>query len=285
MPLYASDGQNFIYAPDAIQGIAYRCIECKSLLKIRRGKHRIAHFYHIQTSPSCRLYSKSEDHLLVQLQIQKMFDKEELKMEAPFLEIHRVADLLWEKGKIIFEIQCSSIRLKEVENRIKDYRKMGYEIVWLLDDRLFNRKIPRPSEAFLRSHICYFFHFQRERPSFFYDQLECITEKKRLKSKRQLKVDLKQPHPIPQIEWPSFTPQQLHLRIEQNRFYFKGDLIDRMIQSAISSFFSLTLQNWKNIETRWLEQQKPESQIHAFVKKQVVRPYIEWLEGLLSQMT
>ena len=276
MPLYASDGENYIYAADAEPRGSYRCLECKAPLKVRRGKNRIAHFYHLQTSPSCRLYSKSEDHLLIQLQIQKLLPSGEAQIEVPFLIIHRIADLLWESQKIIFEIQCSSIHTKEAENRIRDYRKLGYEIIWLFDDRLFNRKMVRPAEDFLRTHSCYFFRFQRNNISFFYDQFEIILNGKRVETSRKLQIDLKKIYSTPKIEDVSFIPNQIIRRAQNSPQYFKGDLISWAFQAEPSPFIMQVLNDWKKLELEWAKEKR--EPIQMILQKKMVRPYLKWIE-------
>src|SRR5690348_8116797 len=108
MALYASDGDDYIFAADAAPGGSYRCLDCLAPVKARRGANRIPHFYHLQRSPRCHLYSKSEDHLILQLQLQKLLNCDTAQIERPFFPIHRIADILWDKEKIAFEIQCSS---------------------------------------------------------------------------------------------------------------------------------------------------------------------------------
>jgi competence CoiA-like predicted nuclease len=280
MPLYGFDGKESIYAPDALPNTQYRCLECKSPLKLRRGKYRTPHFYHIQTSPSCRLYSKSEDHLLVQLQIQKLYAPGAIQMEVPFLAVHRVADLLWEKEKIIFEIQCSSIQSEETENRIRDYRRLGYEIVWLLDDRLFNRRAIRPAEKFLRTHCCYFFHFQRNSFSLFYDQLEIHRDIKRIKKSKRIQIDLKKPLFTPKMEWPSYLPLQISDKIPNCPRFFRGDLIDRSLKSIQIHSLSHILAHWKMLEASI----EPPS-IPSILLEKPTHKYKTWLEEKLELLT
>ncbi len=155
------------FAADAKPGGSYQCLECGSPVKVRRGKNRVPHFYHLQKSSRCRLYSKSEDHLVLQLELQKLLSKKSAKIESPIPDIHRISDLLWEKEKIAFEIQCSSLPLSEAEERVRDYKRVGYEIVWLLDDRIFNRRTVRSAEVFLRTQTCYYFSFQKMGTLFF----------------------------------------------------------------------------------------------------------------------
>src|SRR5438128_1692203 len=129
MAHYAYDIDDLIYSADAEPGKVYWCLDCYGPVKRRRGKGYFPHFYHISPSPRCRLYSKTEDHLLAQLQLQKKFPQGILQIERPFLTINRVADICWEKEKIVFEIQCSLIKPLEAEERIRDYRALGYEVV------------------------------------------------------------------------------------------------------------------------------------------------------------
>src|SRR3990167_3730899 len=234
MALYATDGTDYVFAGDAIPGAPYWCLECRAPVKMRRGRNRLPHFYHLRQSPGCHLYSKNEDHLLLQLQIQKFLAPEKIEIERPFFEIHRIADLVWEKESLVFEIQCSSLEQREAQQRVADYRRVGYETVWLLDDRIFNKRLVRPAEGFLRSFSCYFFSFDRTGPSRFYDQLEVVIDRKRLKKSHPLTISLAYPRGVPPLEWPSNLSTQVSKRIEQSTHYFPGDLLYRTLQAALS---------------------------------------------------
>ncbi len=147
MALYALDEARLVYAAEAKEKKIYRCAGCKSPVQVRKGPFRVPHYYHLGKSPTCRLYSKSEDHMLAQLFIQAMLPPGEAFIEYPFLEVNRVADVLWKPAKIIFEIQCSLMSPHEAQSRIHDYEKLGYKIVWILDDHLYNRKMLKPSDG------------------------------------------------------------------------------------------------------------------------------------------
>lgn len=284
MPLYAFDEKKTIYAADATPQGLYRCLECGGRVKVRRGKYRTPHFYHMQAAPSCRLYSKSEDHLLIQLQVQNLLLPEKIQIEAPFLALHRIADLLWEKEKIIFEIQCSLIQPKEAEARIKDYRKIGYEVIWLLDDRLFNRRNMKPAENFLRVQCCYFFRFRRNTLSLLYDQFEIEIANKRIRTSRPLWVNLAKPYWTPKIEWPPFLPLQLIKRLPNCPRFFKGDLIDKAIQSSLSPSITFTLTQWKLFETESALLKKKTGAIKYFFKRTVLRFYTKCLGKILRKV-
>ena len=284
MALYATDADGYIFAADASPGASYRCLECFSPVKVRRGRNRLAHFYHLQRSPQCHLYSKSEDHLLVQLQLQKILSEESAQIERPFLTVHRIADLLWEKEKIAFEIQCSSLDISEAERRVIDYNKLGYTVVWLLDDRIFNQRFVRNSEEFLRTQTCYFFSFQRAGISRFYDQIEIIIQRKRFKKSYPLTVDLSTPRIKPFLEWPPDIPDQIKDRIHRAERYFRGDLIHKTIQAAIHPYTALYLEKWRNIELELHRLNRPSGRISTFFQELIVLPYDQLLNWLIRRM-
>jgi competence protein CoiA len=220
MALYAFDEDDLIFAADALPTRTYWCLDCYGPVKRRRGK-KIAHFYHVRTARTCRLYSKSEDHMLAQVQLLKSFPEGALKMERPFIEINRIADLCWESEKIVFEIQCSPISEKEAEMRTSDYRSIGYEVIWLLDDKHYNRRTLRPAERFLRRHNTYYLHIKQGLSSEYYDQFEVFTEKFRSKKGGRMPLNLQAPRKVPAVEFPEehFPKQICELNCLR---YFKG---------------------------------------------------------------
>lgn len=284
MALYASDGDDYIFAADAKSGGSYRCLECRSPVKARRGRNRIPHFYHLQRAPRCHLHSKSEDHLILQLQIQKIIPDQTAQIERPFFQIHRIADLLWEKEKIAFEIQCSPLDLSEAENRVIDYGKIGYSVVWLLDDRIFNKRFVRASEEFLRTQACYFFTFQRAGLSYFYDQMEIVIANKRLKKSSSIKVDLSKPSEIPFLEWPSELPSQILGRTSQTGLYFQGDLVYQAIQAAIHPSIACRFERWRKLEIELRRANRPPGFLARCFKRFVIRPYHQLLEWMIDRL-
>ncbi len=247
MPLYALNFEQLISADEARNRGNYRCIECKGPLQVRQGRRR-RHFYHIKTTPSCRLYSKSEDHLLLQLQIQSLFAKGEISLERPFFPIGRLADACWDRHKLIFEIQCSLITQKESQERIKDYASMGYQVVWLLDDRLFNRKHLRAAELFLRENTCYYLHYQRAIHSLFYDQFELIRESTRLKKGPRAAIHLTHPRHMPSSLPENSLPRQVLQRKENWPLFFEGDIVHKALLSQTSRPLAVSMQNWIFLE-------------------------------------
>lgn len=283
MPLYALDQKNWIHASDANPLHRYQCPECKEPLRVKKGSYRLAHFYHIRKSPYCRLYSKKEDHYLFQKEIQeRLLSSYHIELEKPFLEIQRIADLVWEEKKIIIEIQCSPIFPREVQQRIQDYAKLGYRVLWLLDDRLFNKKILRPSERLLRGLNSYFFSFQREKKSLIYDQCELFLGKKRVKKSFKTKIHLHSFYPIPEIIWPEKLPEQLLLRLQNSFGYFSGDLIHKLLLSFNLSHLSPFFENWYKEELLLKKENHPLHSFSRFAKKNFIHPYQKWI---IDQLT
>lgn len=283
MALYATNGEECVFAADADPKASFHCLECRSPVKARRGAGRMPHFYHLQKSSRCHLYSKSEDHLLLQLQVQKLFLPDLIEIERPFLSIHRIADLIWEKEKTVFEIQCSRLDLLEAQKRIVDYRKAGYEVVWLLDDRIFNKALIRPAEEFLRSQSAYFFSFERTGFSHVYDQLEIVIGKKRRKKGRPLTVELSKPQSKPNLEWPPNLPSQIQERIANSKRYFRGDLLHRAVRSAIDPSTALALAKWRAEELALRSEGRTERLLSIFFKRYIAHPYLAGLEWLLNR--
>jgi hypothetical protein len=253
-------------------------------VKVRKGKNRHPHFYHTAAAPSCRLYSKSEDHLLVQLQLQKILPMGEAKMEKPILSINRVADVVWEKQDIVFEIQCSILFEPQAAARIREYKKAGYHVVWILDDRLYNKRNLRPAEAFLRQMPCYFANVGRSQPTVFYDQHEILIGSRRVKKGRALPVDLPEIRNLTEPRWPENLPRHIEQRIPYLIRYFKGDLIDRALHAYRTPFLAQSLEYWKRVEGECDRKARGDGWMVAFFRRFIRDPYLAFLNALIQRM-
>jgi competence CoiA-like predicted nuclease len=117
--------------------------------------------------------------------------REQATREAFLSTVGRRADVLWKEKNVVFEIQCSPISFFEVKQRIQDYRKEGLTVIWLLHDRLFNRKRLSDAERFLRSsQKCYFFYLDPNQKGVVYDQLEKWDGERRLEVGPPLRIDI-----------------------------------------------------------------------------------------------
>lgn len=277
MPFYALDQDLLVFAPDAQSGHLYRCPECFETVKKRDGFARFPHFYHIKAPKHCRLSSKSETHLLLQLHLQKQIGPTHVRLEQRFEKIQRIADVCWEKEKVIFEIQCSLISLQEVQSRIEDYQSLGYEVIWLFHDRLYNRFFLRAEEAFLRLHkICYFFHISKG-TFFCYDQFEQLQAGRRLRKSRPLPVRLSSICQRQKQPFPFEVPRQITL---ETAHYFPGDRWDLAVQAIQSPFLRNSLHYWKLLEEE-TEQKTTSSLWKKTWLEKIYWPYLHFLHRLI----
>jgi competence protein CoiA len=57
---------SLILAENAHKHHDYHCIECNQIVRLRRGIHRKAHFYHITPNRICKQHGKGMPHLMLQ---------------------------------------------------------------------------------------------------------------------------------------------------------------------------------------------------------------------------
>jgi competence protein CoiA len=277
MALYAVEDDDLIYAGHAESGKVYWCLDCFGPVKRRRGKLHFYHFYHTAASPKCRLYSKTEDHLLAQLQIQKQFPAGVLQMERPFIKINRVADLLWESEKIVFEIQCSPMTDKEAEMRIRDYRSQGYEVVWLLDDKRYNKRVIRPAEDYLRRHSTYYLTIRAGLDSECYDQFEVFASGRRVRKGKRLRLDLEKIRRMPKIAFNAdLFPKQI-TQLDCTR-YFAGDRLYRALT------YPQAMPYWRTLEIQLAVEKPTISKFRRWLWRHIGSPYYAFLERLIRKM-
>lgn len=222
MQIFARDQNRLLPPSEAEKGIDYACPECGSTVRLRSGKLRAAHFFHIKRSPSCRLASKGLAHLLLQEHLVSLMEGAE--MEKPFPEIGRIADVCW--GKTVYEIQVSPMSLEEAKSRTRDYESLGYQIVWILHEKTYNQTRLRPAEKFFRSKTCYFTNFDASGRGFIYDQLEEFHGRRRTSRSYRAPVDLCKAATLPKFKW----PEPLHLRSHSWLLTHKGDFFDKALQ-------------------------------------------------------
>ncbi|ADI39281.1 putative transcription factor, CoiA-like family [Waddlia chondrophila 2032/99] len=185
-----------VAAVDAVKKTEYYCMECSKPVRLRGGRHRQDHFYHLNPDPSCRQSQKSLNHLQVQWHLFHLLPDDEVVLERRFPEISRIADVAWERRKLIFEVQCSPISQREVEERNRDYASIGYEVVWILHERRFVRKQVAAAEEWLKDHLCYYTNFDEEGRGEIYDQLHLFSGGFRSYSSKKTAVNLSLPSKV-----------------------------------------------------------------------------------------
>lgn len=226
MQLIARDKDSICIASQASKGKNYTCPECKALVRLRSGPHKQAHFYHLSVPKECRQHQKSQEHIHLQLLLLERLKQEEAAMEWRFPEIGRIADVAWLNQKYIIEVQCSPITLKEVREREEDYQRIGFQVLWILHEKCFNKKKLSAAEALLRLSPSYFTNVNDKGRGIIYDQFEVIQNNRRL---------FKGP-PLP-ISFPTLSPMtspiskedplMIRLRKKRWKFFIQGDVLDR----------------------------------------------------------
>lgn len=95
-------------------------------------------------------------------------------------KIGRVADLADLERRIVYEIQCSPIKEKEVIARIKAYNKLGFTVVWILHDYWFNKHILSDAEKYLRERGVYYSSMNEKGHGMVYSQRDFVKKRRRL---------------------------------------------------------------------------------------------------------
>lgn len=234
MQLYARDeNHQLIPASKAQRHIDYTCLECGASVRLRKGIHRQAHFFHLtQGNVSCKLQAKGMVHLQVQSHLLNLLPKGECILEKPFAEIRRIADAVWLTQNLIFEIQFSSITAQEIEARNRDYASLGFQVIWILHERQFNQYRLTGAEVFLRFHPYFFTDIDEEGKGKIYDQLDLSLKEVRVQKWGCSTVDVSRPFPLPAINGIEL-PIQIQERLKSWPLHFSGDWIDHIKTGSI----------------------------------------------------
>lgn len=234
MQLYALDPQGSpCYVKQADRTLIYTCPECKLPLRIRGGPSKQLHFYHPALSSPCRQKEKSPEHIQTQLYLFGQLASSQ--MEAPLL--NRIADIFDPVRKLVIEVQCSPITVQEAQMRISDYEKMGYQILWILHDKRFNKQRLSSSELFLRSCGAYYTNIDKDGKGILYDQFEILHQGHRLFKGPKLPLTTLDPLPLPSIR--AALPHLFKQRLSCWKICLAGDLITRFSEENLSSFLHL----------------------------------------------
>lgn len=228
------DQKQPILAHEAEKGKDYLCPECAGILRVRGGRARQIHFFHLKTSPLCRQHQKGIIHINLQMHLKDLLAEEGAELEYHFPSIGRIADVACLKSKRVFEIQYSPISINEAESRSKDYESLGFQIIWILHDHRFNKRALSAAEEFLRQGTCYFTNMDQETRGLIYDQFEILQKGRRVFRGSPLRIDLKCPKKRnnDSLELPLIIQK----RLEKQSIFHQGDLVDRFFSGGISTF-------------------------------------------------
>jgi competence protein CoiA len=285
MQLYALDNHATLVAANHASRLHnYFCIECRSLVRVRGGIHRQKHYYHLDSDRSCRLRVKSMEHLQTQCYIQNEIGIEDCSLECRFPEINRIADVVWHSKNLIFEIQCSPITADEVNARNADYRKKGFQVIWILHDKRYNQKKIAAMEMILRKSPYYYTNIDTEGIGFVYDQFDVFHKGMREDCLYPLKIDIKNPIPIQENKSLTYLPLMVQNRIQHWPIYFTDDLISRSIQNQ--EIFVSYLSQASQSESKYfpaLPNRAYRDIVLDFFFYWIVRPYYLFFQMLLEK--
>ena len=229
MQLYALDEQGQLTsARNAKKQIDYCCLECHQTIRLRRGPQRQPHFYHLDPTPFCRQHQKGAIHIQLQSYFFQQLPSCDCQLELSFPSIRRIADVAWFSEKIVFEIQYSPISAEEVLARTRDYRSLGWEVVWILHDHRYNQIRLSAAENALRSSPHFFTNFNRFGEGIIYDQFDLCDHSFRLhrlpplpvaavQMVRNLKSSVKM----------NYSLRKLEDRVRDWPLSFEGDLLSQ----------------------------------------------------------
>jgi competence protein CoiA len=264
------DSDQIIFAHNATKQQNYICCECKGRVRLRGGAQMRTHFYHLSHNDDCRQSAKSMEHLQVQWRIQELLGKSECQLEVPFKEIKRIADVVFEQEKLVFEVQCSPIKAEEVQQRNIDYRSAGYQVIWILHDNRFNKFRISAAEMFLRSSPYYFSNINADGQGSLYDQFDIFHKGRRLFRLTPFEIDItKNKSPSLQKEYPLFLQQ----RQKQWDTHFANDLLDCNEPNTLQQI----LEHEKTYQESYFpkkEKLSAKQLLKGIFRKLILRPYL-----------
>ncbi len=283
MQLYAYDhNKNLILAKLAQKHLDYSCFECGNIVRLRAGKYRQPHFFHLLPNRKCLLSQKSLNHIQTQCYLQKIIPAGSCFLEVRFPKINRIADAVWEREKLIFEVQCSPITKNEVEERNRDYESLGYSVVWILHDKRFNKKRACACEDFLQRNPHYFTNIDAIGRGFIYDQVEIIEKGLRLYSKRVGIVNIANPKRAFTRPKSQNLPKNVIFRLYSWPIFFEGDLLDGFIND--DKLYKDIIANALEIEqkTNIKKSKTAFGSIKKLFFSAIVKPYLVFFRYLLE---
>lgn len=157
-------------------------------------------------------------HRNVQRYIQNLFPAGSIQLEYAFP--CRIADAISLERRVVFEVQCSRISLKEVKERNAYYEFLGFDVVWILHDKNFNHAYLSPAEHYLREKgRAFYTNITITGHGGIYDQFEIIKRRYRFFRSSPLPVDLVHWRETGRAKAP---PEMVELLKKKGLYYEKG---------------------------------------------------------------
>lgn len=231
MQIYALDSDgSLILADKASKHHDYQCLECQQMIRLRRGLHRKAHYFHVTANRSCRLHSKGMPHLMLQHFLKNVLPDGEVEIECQFPQIARIADVAWHPKRLIYEIQYSPITAEEVKARNASYASIGYQVVWIFHQDRYNKERLSAAEDWLALHPHYFSDMNAEGEGIIYDQFATVVNGRRVQRLPILPIDVSTPKNLSRDRSLVKLPFVFRQRAKAWPLIFGGDTIDCLLQ-------------------------------------------------------
>jgi len=136
---------------DKLEKQEYTCPACGGQLRLRQGSSVRTHFAH-KSLKDCdfSFENESPEHLANKESLYHWLKKEaEVQLEYPLPELKQIADV-FVNGNLALEVQCSPLPQKLLKERSKGYRSQGYQVLWLLGQKLWLKdRLTRLQQGFL----------------------------------------------------------------------------------------------------------------------------------------
>lgn len=288
MQIYARDFQaRLIFAEHAHKHQDYYCLECQQIVRLRRGIHRKAHYFHIQPNRTCRLHAKGMPHLMLQQHLKNILPDGEVELECQFASIGRIADVAWHSMRLVYEIQCSPISAEEIRARNKAYASLGYQVVWIFHDDRYNKYRLSSAEAVLRDQPHYYSDMDANGMGRIYDQFAMVSKGKRIQRLPAVSINLSCPKFIKdKVSISSLPfPQVLYERLKLWPIIFSGDTVDRCLnfhpENLEHQELIAQLRKWGSLDSslwsRLLNNKR------NFIQKWIIFPYLSLMKLILER--
>ncbi|KXT82705.1 competence protein CoiA [Streptococcus panodentis] len=116
------------------------CPACAGAVRFKKGKIMRPHFAHVSLR-QCQFYSENEsaEHLNLKAALFRWgAESQKMQVEAFLPQLQQMADLLV-NDQLALEVQCSPLSMERLQERTISYRQHGYQVLWLLGQKLWLR--------------------------------------------------------------------------------------------------------------------------------------------------
>lgn len=116
----------------------FSCPACGQLVLLKAGNKYRPHFAH-KSLRDCAYHQENEstEHLELKAALYQALSKtEQVAVERVLPDLGQIADLLV-GDKLALEVQCSPLSLERFKERTLSYQENGYQVLWLLGQKLW----------------------------------------------------------------------------------------------------------------------------------------------------